>query len=201
MTVLRLTVAHAVKQWRKPQRRDTSPGLAPFTGTACGGVRVGALDRSEWETLMKIPTVRAGAHIEGVHWIAEYAEDVHEIRIFREGQEIDAMTRLRRCSATRRTRARKSTADHRAVEAAVLAYLAALRGGARRGGIAAEAEAEADADACLLAGPQLFRQPASERLHARAVDVAIRRHHALAVLQTGTRRRKRPSSTDCPARR
>lgn len=38
---------------------------------------------------MKIPTVRAGAHIEGVHWIAEYAEDVHEIRIFREGQEID----------------------------------------------------------------------------------------------------------------
>ena len=42
---------------------------------------------------MKIPTLRAGTHIEGVHWIAEYAEDVHEIRVFREGQEVDVQDR------------------------------------------------------------------------------------------------------------
>ncbi len=38
---------------------------------------------------MKTATVRAGTHIEGIHWIAEYVEDVHEIRVYREGQEVD----------------------------------------------------------------------------------------------------------------
>jgi hypothetical protein len=85
--------------------------------------RVGALDRSERETLMKIPTVRAGAHIEGVHWIAEYAEDVHEIRIFREGQEIDVHDAPSSLFGDEENAGSKSTADHRAVEAAVLAYL------------------------------------------------------------------------------
>ncbi|CAB3729726.1 hypothetical protein [Paraburkholderia rhynchosiae] len=72
---------------------------------------------------MKIPTVRAGAHIEGVHWIAEYAEDVHEIRIFREGQEVDVHDAPPSLFGDEENAGSKSTADHRAVEAAVLAYL------------------------------------------------------------------------------
>jgi hypothetical protein len=82
-----------------------------------------ALDRLERETSMKIPTVRAGAHIEGVHWIAEYAEDVHEIRIFREGQEIDVHDAPSSLFGDEENAGSKSTADHRAAEAAVLAYL------------------------------------------------------------------------------
>ena len=72
---------------------------------------------------MKIPHVRAGAHIEGVHWIAEYAEDVHEIRIFREGQEIDVHDAPSSLFGDEQNAGSKSTADHRAAEAAVLAYL------------------------------------------------------------------------------
>ncbi|ABE35285.1 MULTISPECIES: hypothetical protein [Burkholderiaceae] len=72
---------------------------------------------------MKIPTVRAGAHIEGVHWIAEYAEDVHEIRVFREGQEVDVHNAPSTLFGDEENAGSKSTADHRAVEAAVLAYL------------------------------------------------------------------------------
>jgi hypothetical protein len=75
------------------------------------------------ETSMKIPTVRAGAHIEGVHWIAEYAEDVHEIRVFREGQEVDVHNAPSTLFGDEENAGSKSTADHRAVEAAVLAYL------------------------------------------------------------------------------
>ncbi|ACD18711.1 hypothetical protein [Paraburkholderia phytofirmans] len=72
---------------------------------------------------MKIPTVRAAAHIEGVHWIAEYAEDVHEIRVFREGQEVDVHNAPSTLFGDEENAGSKSTADHRAVEAAVLAYL------------------------------------------------------------------------------
>lgn len=72
---------------------------------------------------MKIPTVRAGAHIEGVHWVAEYAEDVHEIRVFREGQEVDVHDAPPALFGDEENAGSKSTADHRGVEAAVLAYL------------------------------------------------------------------------------
>ena len=75
------------------------------------------------ETSMKIPTVRAGAHIEGVHWVAEYAEDVHEIRVFREGQEVDVHDAPPALFGDEENAGSKSTADHRGVEAAVLAYL------------------------------------------------------------------------------
>lgn len=72
---------------------------------------------------MKIPTVRAGAHIEGVHWVAEYNEDAHEIRIFREGQEVDVHNAPSTLFGDEENAGSKSTADHRAIEAAVLAYL------------------------------------------------------------------------------
>jgi hypothetical protein len=97
--------------------------LAPVIRTAYGvskGWRRGPARR---ETSMKIPTVRAGAHIEGVHWIAEYAEDVHEIRVFREGQEVDVHNAPSTLFGDEENAGSKSTADHRAVEAAVLAYL------------------------------------------------------------------------------
>lgn len=72
---------------------------------------------------MKNLTVRAGAHIEGVHWIAEYAEDVHEIRIFRDGLVVDVHDAPSTLFGDEENAGSKSTADHRAMEAAVLAYL------------------------------------------------------------------------------
>jgi hypothetical protein len=72
---------------------------------------------------MKILTLRAGTHIEGVHWIAEYAEDVHEIRVFREGQEVDVHNAPSTLFGDEENAGSKSCADHRAAEAAVLAYL------------------------------------------------------------------------------
>jgi hypothetical protein len=75
------------------------------------------------EIAMKTVTVRAGAHIEGVHWIAEYVEDVHEIRLFREGQEVDVHNAPSTLFGDEENAGSKNTADHRAMEAAVLAYL------------------------------------------------------------------------------
>jgi hypothetical protein len=72
---------------------------------------------------MKTPSVRAGAHIEGIHWIAEYVENVHEIRIFREGQEVEVHDAPSTLFGDEENAGSKSCADHRATEAAVLAYL------------------------------------------------------------------------------
>lgn len=72
---------------------------------------------------MKTPTIRAGTHIDGIHWIAEYAEDVHEIRLFREGQEVDVHNAPSTLFGDEENAGSKSTADHRGMEAAVLAYL------------------------------------------------------------------------------
>jgi hypothetical protein len=112
----------------KHPKRGSTPakpvgGLARVSWTAYGvskGRRRGPARR---ESTMKIPTVRAGAHIEGVHWVAEYAEDVHEIRVFREGQEVDVHNAPSTLFGDEENAGSKSTADHRAVEAAVLAYL------------------------------------------------------------------------------
>ncbi|BFG77457.1 hypothetical protein PTKU46_54900 [Paraburkholderia terrae] len=73
--------------------------------------------------LMNTQTVRAGAHIEGIHWVAEYAETMHEIRIFREGQEVDVHNAPSTLFGDEENAGSKSCADHRAAEAAVLAYL------------------------------------------------------------------------------
>jgi hypothetical protein len=75
------------------------------------------------EKRMKIPTLRAGAHIEGIHWVAEYVGDVHEIRVFREGQEVDVHNAPSTLFGDEENAGSKSCADHRAAEAAVLAYL------------------------------------------------------------------------------
>ncbi|WP_144109896.1 hypothetical protein [Paraburkholderia sp. BCC1886] len=72
---------------------------------------------------MKIATVRAGAHIEGIHWIAEYVGDAHEIRVFRDGLEVDVHNAPSTLFGDEENAGSKSTADHRASEAAVLAYL------------------------------------------------------------------------------
>ncbi|MDE1181977.1 hypothetical protein [Paraburkholderia sp.] len=72
---------------------------------------------------MKTPTLRAGAHIEGIHWIAEYAQDEHQIRVFREGFEVDAHKAPASLFGDEAESGSKSLADHRAAEAAVLAYL------------------------------------------------------------------------------
>lgn len=72
---------------------------------------------------MKPPSVRAGAHIEGIHWIAEYVEDLHEIRIYREGSEVDVHDAPPSLFGDEENAGSKSIADHRAAEAAVLAYL------------------------------------------------------------------------------
>jgi hypothetical protein len=73
--------------------------------------------------LMKTSPIRAGAHIEGIHWIAEYAENVHEIRIFREGLEVDVHNAPSTLFGDEENAGSKSCADHRAAEAAVIAYL------------------------------------------------------------------------------
>jgi hypothetical protein len=84
------------------------------------GVGAAGLER---RVRMKTSTVRAGMHIEGVHWMAEYAKDVHEIRVFREKQEVDVHNAPSTLFGDEENAGSKSTADHRAVEAALLAYL------------------------------------------------------------------------------
>ncbi|MGG1949324.1 hypothetical protein AB1286_31670 [Trinickia sp. NRRL B-1857] len=67
--------------------------------------------------------VRTGVHIEGIHWVAEYIEATHEIRLLREGFEVgvcDAPTSL---FGEESEAGSKSVADHRALEAALRAYL------------------------------------------------------------------------------
>ncbi len=49
--------------------------------------------------------------------------NVHEIRVFREGQEVDVHNAPSSLFGDEENAGSKSTADHRAVEAAVLAYL------------------------------------------------------------------------------
>ncbi len=68
-------------------------------------------------------TVRAGAHIEGVHWIAEYIAASHEIRVIREGQEIDVHDAPPTMFGAEDSVGAHNPAYHRAAEAAVLAYL------------------------------------------------------------------------------
>ncbi|HEY3597431.1 MAG TPA: hypothetical protein VGL08_07970 [Paraburkholderia sp.] len=72
---------------------------------------------------MKTLSVRAGAHIEGIHWVAEYVGDMHEVRIFREGLEVDIHNAPSTLFGDEENAGSKSCADHRAAEAAVLAYL------------------------------------------------------------------------------
>ena len=71
---------------------------------------------------MKAP-IRVGAHIEGVHWIAEYGEASRQIRVFREGRELDVYDAPRSMFGEEAEAGSPSDAAHRAQEAALLASL------------------------------------------------------------------------------
>lgn len=71
---------------------------------------------------MKAP-VRTGIHIEGVHWVAEYLEDTHEIRVLREGLEVSVYCAPPTLFGEEADAGSKSVADHRALEAALRACL------------------------------------------------------------------------------
>jgi hypothetical protein len=71
---------------------------------------------------MKAP-IRVGAHIEGVHWIAEYVGAQRAIRVFREGRELDVYEAPRSMFGEEAQAGSSNEADHRAQEAALLASL------------------------------------------------------------------------------
>ncbi|MEX3978724.1 hypothetical protein AB4Y45_06990 [Paraburkholderia sp. EG287A] len=71
---------------------------------------------------MKMP-VRIGTHIEGVHWIAEYVEATHQIRVFRDGREVDTIPAPAAMFGEERDAGSASDAASRAEEAALLACL------------------------------------------------------------------------------
>lgn len=71
---------------------------------------------------MKAP-IRVGTHIEGVHWIAEYVGATREIRVFRQGREIDSYEAPRSMFGEEAEAGSPNEADHRALEAALLASL------------------------------------------------------------------------------
>jgi hypothetical protein len=67
--------------------------------------------------------LRTGTHIEGIHWVAEYSEESHEIRVLREGLEVGVYTAPPTFFGDEAEAGSKSCADHRAEEAAVRAFL------------------------------------------------------------------------------
>jgi hypothetical protein len=68
-------------------------------------------------------TVRTGALIEGIHWVAEYLETTHEIRVLRERFEVGVYDAPPTLFGDEIESGSKSAADHRALEAALRAYL------------------------------------------------------------------------------
>jgi hypothetical protein len=68
-------------------------------------------------------TVRTGTHIEGIHWVAEYVETTHEVRVLREGFEVGVYDAPPTFFGEEADAGSKSVADHRALEAALRAYL------------------------------------------------------------------------------
>jgi hypothetical protein len=71
---------------------------------------------------MKSP-IRVGTHIEGVHWVAEYLQSSGEIRVFREGQEVETFEAPASMFGEEREAGSASDAASRAEEAALLATL------------------------------------------------------------------------------
>ena len=68
------------------------------------------------------PLLRAGEHIEGMHWIAEYHPLTHEIRVLREDIEIGTYGAPPTMFGEEEEGA-ANLADHRSREAALRAYL------------------------------------------------------------------------------
>jgi len=71
---------------------------------------------------MKTP-IRVGAHIEGVHWVAEYLASTLEIRVFREGREIETIAAPASLFGDEAEAGSASDEASRAEDAAVLAVL------------------------------------------------------------------------------
>jgi hypothetical protein len=71
---------------------------------------------------MKLP-IRAGTHVEGIHWVAEYLEEAHEIRVWREGWEVGVYAAPPTLFGEEAEAGSKSVVDHRVADAAVLAFL------------------------------------------------------------------------------
>ncbi|CAM2166541.1 conserved hypothetical protein [Paraburkholderia sacchari] len=71
---------------------------------------------------MKTP-IRMGAHIEGVHWVAEYLASTHEIRVFRDGREVDTFAAPAALLGEEDDAGSASDEASRAEDAAVLAVL------------------------------------------------------------------------------
>ncbi|MBN3772600.1 MULTISPECIES: hypothetical protein [Burkholderia] len=69
------------------------------------------------------PLLRAGEHIEGMHWIAEYRPLTHEIRVLREDIEIGIYSAPPTMFGEEEDMGAANLADHRSREAALRAYL------------------------------------------------------------------------------
>jgi hypothetical protein len=71
---------------------------------------------------MRTP-IRVGAHIEGVHWVAEYTAATHAIRVFREGHELETIAAPPALLGEEEEAGSASDEASRAEDAAVLAVL------------------------------------------------------------------------------
>ncbi|VWC78060.1 hypothetical protein BLA50215_01029 [Burkholderia lata] len=69
------------------------------------------------------PLLRAGEHIEGMHWIAEYHPLTHQIRVLREDIEIGTYSAPTTMFGEEEEMGAANLADHRSREAALRAYL------------------------------------------------------------------------------
>ncbi|KVD05360.1 hypothetical protein WI80_22120 [Burkholderia ubonensis] len=69
------------------------------------------------------PTLRAGEHIEGMHWVAEYHQETHHIRILREDIEVGTYSAPPSLFGEEDDLGAPNLADHRSRDAALLAYL------------------------------------------------------------------------------
>jgi hypothetical protein len=69
------------------------------------------------------PPVTTGTHIEGIHWVAEYLEETHAIRVLREGVEVGVYAAPPSFFGEEAEAGSKSCEYHRAEEAAVRAFL------------------------------------------------------------------------------
>jgi hypothetical protein len=86
------------------------------------GVSLADGNRKAGETAMKTP-IRVGAHIEGVHWVAEYTAATHEIRVFREGHAFETIAAPPALLGEEDEAGSASDEASRAEDAAVLAVL------------------------------------------------------------------------------
>ncbi|ABO56720.1 hypothetical protein QZM46_03045 [Burkholderia vietnamiensis] len=69
------------------------------------------------------PLLKAGEHIEGMHWVAEYRPLTHDIRVLRENVEVGTYCAPPTLFGDEAEIGAASHIDHRSQEAALRAYL------------------------------------------------------------------------------